>query len=148
MDSVASGLANVFDPQWLEPVSNDATADLSTVRNVSSQLAQAMTTHVRQTGTNSTPAKGVVHMNETCVKVVWAWITVQATLIISSCVFLVIVVSRSQALAKHKAWKSSPLALLFHGLDENTRKGLGDLHTVSDMSRVAKNIHVELVGTR
>lgn len=75
------------------------------------------------------------------------WISVPATLIISSCVFIVVVMSRSQALAKHKAWKSSSLALLFHGLDEETRKDVGAVRTVSDMSRVAKKIHVELVCT-
>lgn len=39
LDEVAPGFPNIFEPQWLEPLFNDATANLPTVRNVFSGLA-------------------------------------------------------------------------------------------------------------
>jgi len=146
-DDIAPDYPYVFKPQWLQPLFSNAEANFSSVSKAFSDLAEAMTTHLRRSGTNSTPAQGIVWKNETCVRVVWPWITVPATLIVASFIFLIIVVIMSRAQAKDHSWKSGALALLFHGFDHETRQTFGPLDSSSDMTRVAKDVKVELVRT-
>lgn len=44
-------------------------------------------------------------------------------------------------------WKSSQLAVVFHGLSENDAKAIGDVKCYADMRNLGKNMHVQLVDT-
>jgi hypothetical protein len=147
VSEITPGYPYGFQPQWLQPIYSDAAANLSSVSKVFSDLAQAMTTHLRQSGNNSTRAQGIVWTNQTCVHVVWPWITVPAVLIVASFIFLTIVVTMSRSHARENAWKSSALALLFHGFDHETQQTFGPLHSGSNMTRAAKTIKVEFGPT-
>ena len=41
-------------------------------------------------------------------------------------------------------WKSSPLALLFHGLDKETQERYGQLDDLDEMDEKAKEVNVQL----
>lgn len=45
---------------------------------------------------------------------------------------------------KPRFWKSSPLALLFHGFDAKTQQDLALVDDVHDMTRRAKDLRVQL----
>ncbi|KXT07967.1 hypothetical protein AC579_8598 [Pseudocercospora musae] len=85
-------------------------------RNVSATLdniATRMTNALRQ-GPNSTAVLGEVHYLSTHIKVNWPWLSYPAVLVFLTVVFLILTTVFS-AEKSQVAWKSSSLAVLFHG---------------------------------
>ncbi|KAJ5096671.1 hypothetical protein N7456_007392 [Penicillium angulare] len=81
---------------------------------------------------------GTMYSTEVMVKVQWLWMILPALLVLGGNVFLTLTILRSR---KKAAWKSSVLALLFHGLRHLDRD---EYLTNSAMKKAAENIHVKL----
>ncbi|KIW63821.1 hypothetical protein PV04_08793 [Phialophora macrospora] len=93
---------------------------------------------------------GTVWVEEVHVHVVWPWITLPALLVLCSPVFLALTIFLSRQRSKTQRhlgiWKNDALALLFHGLDNDTRVSLPAGVKKRDISVSAEKTWVQLVG--
>jgi hypothetical protein len=105
-----------------------------------SSVALSITSYIRS---DASGLLGVVHVNgtaykmETYVHVRWRWMALPIALVGLSIVFLAATILKNE----HKsalAWKSSSLALLFHGLEGVGKgaEGLGQMESVAKHTRV------------
>ncbi|KAF6816732.1 hypothetical protein CPLU01_13787 [Colletotrichum plurivorum] len=144
----------VEGPMWLKEMYASGSGNMSTVETMVRGLASAMTAAIRNKpyGNLSTKveaalqpslarSRGTVSSMQTCVSVHWGWIAYPVLLLVLQWIFSVLVSTRRHSGA---AWKSSPLALLFHGLDDDLRKKHRHLDTVKDMDQSAEGIDVQL----
>ncbi|RDI87588.1 hypothetical protein Vi05172_g2403 [Venturia inaequalis] len=121
---------------------NISFASFSTQMN---RTANSMTAFMRQNGGQGPKhyAKGKLVKTTTCIEVRWGWLAFPAIL-----AFLTIIVSCATMYASNIksggcVWKSSSLAVIFHGL--TTSEGLrSDLDSSSRMEQVAKTMEVRL----
>ncbi|KAH0428466.1 hypothetical protein CcaCcLH18_09024 [Colletotrichum camelliae] len=152
--------ASTTGPLWLKRMYSDGKGNISTVEAVFRGVANSMSAAIRnnpltnQTALAALPtemkwASGTVKGMETCVYVEWVWIVYPAALLILQAVFSVMVlagprITRSRGGLRDSAWKSSPLALLFHGLDGDVRREFGNMTSVNQMNKVAQEVKVQL----
>jgi hypothetical protein len=124
-----------------------------------SNLAKAITTYVRTLNaseqnfgfhedfkvTGIGPANGTAYNLQVSIHVRWRWISFTGIILFLTIVFFVLTVTQS---TRHgiAAWKSSPLALLFHGLDAREVQH-SDADDVANMHFRAKNMRVRLRDT-
>lgn len=104
------------------------------------RVALAMTTHLRQLSNLS--QNGEAGTLETVIHVKWVWLCLPATLVVSGAICLSITIRESNKHGSH-VWKTSAMALLFHGLD-TTIEGAASLGRVSEMDALAKQTPVNL----
>jgi hypothetical protein len=112
-------------------------------RGLMTALAKAMTTYIRDPSQrpDANFVYGTASRVETFVQVQWQWLTLPTTLVGMSIIFLGGTMMMNES--KHAlAWKSSSLALLFHGL-EGVRKNTGE--GMYQMRDVAKKTKVVLI---
>ena len=129
--------------------SSDVIHALYDTRNYSKRignLAMSMTNNIRQQNdSGSNPLSGTALETETYVKVRWAWFSYPAALIVLSLVYLLGTIIETT----HRdilIWKSSNLAMLFHGRSlEMNKSDRGPVNALSQLSERAKDINVELV---
>ncbi|MCJ1307443.1 hypothetical protein MMC25_001089 [Agyrium rufum] len=107
-----------------------------------SSLATAMTVAFRSFN-GAIPVEGIAFSTETYVHVRWGWIALPVVVVIFTAIFLSTTIFLSQR-SGSQAWKSSALAMLFHGLDEETRERFGGGKSLKEKKRVAKSITVKL----
>lgn len=112
----------------------DGTTDWpSLIANIST----AMTSYIRnpdETDSATDIVTGVSHKVETYIHVKWEWLCLPVGLVGMSIVFLVATMVKNER-KKAMAWKSSSLALLFHGL-EGVGRGAGEgLWQMKDVAR-------------
>ncbi|KAK2756887.1 hypothetical protein CKAH01_17074 [Colletotrichum kahawae] len=152
--------ASTTGPLWLKRMYSDGKGNISTVEAVFRGVANSMSAAIRnnpltnQTALAALPtemkwASGTVKGMETCVYVEWGWIVYPAALLVLQAVFSVMVlagprITRSRGGLGDSAWKSSPLALLFHGLDGDVRREFADMTSVNQMNKVAQEVKVQL----
>ncbi|KAL8813042.1 MAG: hypothetical protein Q9223_000658 [Gallowayella weberi] len=120
--------------------------DTSNLTRRIENLATSMTNSIRGQDDNvSEPAYGVAWTSETYVHVRWGWFAFPATLILlASCFLLGVVLETSYR--DILVWKSSNLALLFHGRSLNLNsEGGKPVNKLSAMTSSATNISVKLV---
>ena len=122
---------------------------ISGAQSTFDRLAQSLTTWIRTSQGNSfdlsmAQAVGVTWTSETIVKVRWAWLALPCMLLAGTLVFLgfTIIRTRKQQMG---IWKSSSLALLFHGLEERSAEGMEDLGHVVGMEEKSGRTWVRLV---
>lgn len=104
-------------------------------------IAMAMTTYIRSSGLPGlSDCDGIAHKTETYVRVIWAWMVLPCSLVGLSIIFLVATMMKNQSKSA-LAWKSSSLALLFHGLEGVNRgaDGLQQMKNVARRTRVILN---------
>ena len=105
-----------------------------------SALAKAMTTYIRDPiqSKGAYSVNGTASRDETFVQVQWHWLTLPTALVGMSILFLGGTMLKNES--KHAlAWKSSSLALLFHGLEgvrKNTGEGMYQMREVARKTRV------------
>lgn len=87
---------------------------------LANSLAQSMSSHIRSSG-GVVPMNGTAFTQKSYVHVRFPWIGLPATVVLLAAVFLIAAVSKSRR-SGMRIWKSSALAMLFHGLDEETRQ--------------------------
>ena len=124
---------------------NDVMQALNLTQNITALmegLATSMTSYLRNVGgNNETTAIGTTSKMETYVHVRWAWLGLPIGLLILSTIFLIItmITSKRRGFA---IWKTSSLAMLFHGLD-----GIQEHHAVESrgqMDDIAVHTRVKL----
>jgi DNA polymerase IIIc chi subunit len=115
-------------------------------------LSDSITTYMRQHGaeTRSAPAIGQAFHNQTCVHIQWPFLAYPAVLVLSAVVFFVCTVfeTRRGDTSRHD-WKSSPLALLYHGLDRQSLQSEEPVQLVKakEMEKLAEHMTVRLSQT-
>jgi hypothetical protein len=88
--------------------------------DLSDGLAKTMTNAMRASG-GAVPVLGTAYERSTYVHIRWGWIALPAIVVLMTGAFLAAAMLRSRT-TRTKLWKSSALAMLFHGLDVDTRK--------------------------
>ncbi|KAK7545674.1 hypothetical protein IWX49DRAFT_333960 [Phyllosticta citricarpa] len=140
----------MLGPFWYRNMYVNGTANLSTMNKFMEGLTLAMTTQIRQTPgfiETSPFEQGITWDTVTCVKVRWLWLLYPASLLCFTVVFLSLAIfqNRKSRQPWHSDWKSSSLALLFHGLEASTRDAHGSVPRQKDMTKAADQIHVQLL---
>ena len=117
----------------------------STFRNISDSI----TSFFRQNSFSkfSDPAIGTAMHDQTCLSVRWAWLAFPSTLVLFTLVFFVALLIETGPIERRAPiWKSSALALIFHGLDrpDENRANVLDM---DEMERMAKTVVIRLAAT-
>jgi hypothetical protein len=119
---------------------------LESINNKMSRVADFLTTYVRENGddSNSAPAPGTMFQNETFIRVRWVWFTLPAASASATLIFFMYTLVEIARCERSTNWKSSPLALLFHGLDAETQERYNHLDNLDEMDEQAKGVNVRL----
>lgn len=147
-------------PVQLNKFFNAGSVSFENVSVIFSSISDSMTAYIRQsapasiyTGDNplddnhTAPASGQVFQTETCIHVRWGYIAFPITLVVLTFIFLVVMIVETSRYHNGDAFKSSSLALLFHGLDAEARSQYGEMGNVRDMEIAAKQMRVCLRRT-
>ena len=132
---------------WLKPLYRNGTANIDTVNNYMENLVSGMTGIMRQRGDS---VQGIALMTQTCIHVYWTWLLLPAGLVISSILLLAATMRACKSTDMWNftgSWKSSSLALLFHGLDNDVRDRIGDVVRKSEMEDLSKRLPVKIAKT-
>jgi hypothetical protein len=117
-------------PSQLETIYNNGQVSFPSVAQTFHNLSMSMTTHIRQNGVEafSPPTQGQVMKNVTCVRVQWEFLIFPAALIALMLTFFVGMAldtrNRQGVQGIDHEFKSSPLALMVHGLDGQIQEKL------------------------
>lgn len=109
------------------------------------RTANSMTAFMRQNGGQGPEhyARGKLYNTTTCIEVRWGWLALPAVLALLTIIVLVATMYASSPKSGSDVWKSSSLAVLFHGLTKKEEMR-SNLNSSSGMARVAKTIEVKL----
>ncbi|KAF6808837.1 hypothetical protein CSOJ01_07305 [Colletotrichum sojae] len=149
-------------PVWLQTMYHEGNATLASMDAAWAGLAASVSATTRNRPRYVEPWEqdygsavsegrvvvGTALTTETCVIVHWGWIAYPGALLVLQLVFLALVMGRRWGRDGGRwsaDWKSSPLALLFHGLGENLREAYGEVPSVSSMNKAARQIKAQLM---
>lgn len=79
-----------------------------------------------------------------CISVQWAWLAFPISLVVLGIVFLVATMVQTTHDSTLQIWKSSPLALLFSGLEDELRDKYRGVESVDDMDRHSEHLLLKL----
>lgn len=116
-------------------------ASLQTLDSTFTQLANTMTNNMRLNGYGDL-AVGLTWQTTTYIHVEYGWLSLPAALVGLSILFLVATMIRSRKLA---VWKSSALAVVYHGIREEWRV---EADTLKQMNKAADKTKVVLTGVK
>lgn len=105
-------------------------------------VASSLTTAIR-VADNSSFTVGMAYQAESYIHIRWAWIALPVTLVFCTLGFL-ITVSLVCKREDVEVWKNSSAAVLFHGLDDEGRRGLGMLNRDAAMDDAAESLIVKM----
>ncbi|KAF1991323.1 hypothetical protein K402DRAFT_322720 [Aulographum hederae CBS 113979] len=88
------------------------------------------------------PVSGVALATESYVHVRWGFVAVPVAVILLTAMFLGLAIWRSRR-SGAELWKSSALAMLFHGLDSEAREQFGNMG-LEEKVRLARDVRVQL----
>lgn len=137
------------DP-WSSKLWNNGNPTLDTVQATMDGMTRSITARLRQgdgISVNMGPANGTVWEMQTCVGVNWQWLTLPAALLLLTIMFLVLTIVKTRS-KQARVWKSSIFAVLFNGLDQETRKSDGPVVSLEEMKVAADKATVRLEGTK
>ena len=133
-------------PMQLQALYNDSYITMDGITSTWKYISDALTNHIRQNGVAnySAPVLGQTHKEQTCAKVRWAFLAYPAVLVVLTLVFFAWMVMETRTVEND--WKSSSLALVFHGLEmkDLQEAARGRLTRVKDMEDVSAGIRVRL----
>ncbi|KAK1446639.1 hypothetical protein CCUS01_12272 [Colletotrichum cuscutae] len=149
-------------PTPLKQVYAQAAGNISTVDNLARGLAIWTTAGMRNKPYDGLDDKriaelysgpravvGVTVITDTCVYVHWRWVVNPVALLVLQWTFCALVLANRRSSpsngGQYMAWKSSPLTLLFNGLDEDLFKRYGGLYMLKKMNQVAESTAVQMV---
>ena len=149
MSETFTGSGGVNVPKSDSAFSSDVIHALYDTKNFSRRidnLATSMTNNIRQqNGSGITSFDGLAYKTETYVRVRWAWFAYPAAIVLISLVYLIGVIVETTR-CDVAIWKSSNLALIFHGKTLVLAKpDRIFVNKASQMAEVAKEVDVELV---
>ncbi|KAL6407889.1 hypothetical protein AUP68_08917 [Ilyonectria robusta] len=162
-----SGFDQVIGPVWLTTLYADGMSNLTMAEQMTKGIASSMTAAMRNhpftegfsdvstvrrwdINRNLTTVNGMGFAVDTCVRVHWGWIAYPAALLLLQllfCTFVLLTINRKAGPGEARVptdWKTSPLAPLFHGLDEDLRQKSGGLTSAKMMDDAAEKIDVQL----
>lgn len=146
---------NTNGPVQINRFCNLGRMSIDSVSAIFSNISDSMTAYIRQSNSSdghtllnddqAAPAPGHVWQTETCIEVRWGYLAFPIALVLLTMIFLVAVIMETSHHQEADAWKSSALALLFHGLDPRTRdlQGAG-MESMKEMETAAKGMRVRL----
>jgi hypothetical protein len=88
------------------------------------------------------PATGTAWISEIYIRIRWPWLTYPGSLLMFTILFLILTIDQSSRY-RVAAWKSEPLALMYHGLESN-KEDDQYLESVEDMQKQSSKIKVRL----
>lgn len=135
---------------WSVNLWNNGTPTLEMVQAIMDGMTRSVTARLMQgdgISVNMGPANGTVWGTQTCVGVNWEWLALPAGLLLLTIIFLVLTIVRTRSKQAH-VWKSSIFAVLFSGLDQETRKSDGPLMSLEEMKAAADRATVRLEDTK
>lgn len=135
---------------WSVKLWNNGTPTLDIVQATMDGMTRSITARFRQgdgISVNMGPANGTVWEMQTCVGVNWEWLALPAGLLLLTVVFLVLTIIRTSS-KQARVWKSSIFAVLFSGLDQETRKSDRPVLNLEDMKAAAGRAMVRLEDTK
>ena len=140
-------------PMALQAIFLEGNVTLERVDQVWQNMSDAITWYMRQNGDVhfSAPVLGEAWQSQTCVHIRWLFLIYPAVLVLLAIVFFGIMIldTRRSPSSRHD-WKSSPLALLFHGLDWRSVQnsaGFAQVTEHRDMREIADQTRVRLTQT-
>jgi hypothetical protein len=145
---------NAQGPQNVLRFYNYSRVDFASIDTTFHSIAESLTAYMRQNGqvNHSQPVGGTVEHYATCLSVEWSWAALPASLIVCT-VIVFIATLASNARGDLPAWKSSPLAFLFHGPGGYGWHGVsrafepekaGYLNSIEGMEDTARGVVVKL----
>ena len=164
LDSWLSGqLIHVDDvtvsgPAALQAIYNAEDLTFERLNQIWHNLSDSITTYMREHGAGdsgagfsySTPALGEVHLTQSCIQVQWLFIIYPAIVVALALVFFLNMLFETSHDKTDFVWKSSPLALIFHGLGGgamNQTNKKSNLVKMKDMEKAARALAVRLSET-
>ncbi|CAJ2500252.1 Uu.00g031050.m01.CDS01 [Anthostomella pinea] len=105
--------------------------------------ATSMTVAFRGFGADAEPVAGRALSDELHVSVRWAFAVFPVVLVFGTALFLVAAIYHTEKTGT-QVWKSSALAVLFHGLDDDTKAQFGHVSNLEEQMSVAKDVKVQL----
>ncbi|KAF2092298.1 hypothetical protein K490DRAFT_61739 [Saccharata proteae CBS 121410] len=116
------------------------------IQQAMDDVATVMTNVIRQQSDPSNHASGHSHSHTTFFVIRWAWIAYPAALEALVLIFLCATIFKTSRSGVQSTWKSSPLALLFHGLEDRGEalKNVSEVHKLSEINELASKIRVQL----
>ncbi|KAI0440456.1 hypothetical protein F4803DRAFT_527082 [Xylaria telfairii] len=142
--------------QWLKALWANGTGDLTSVARYMDGVADAVSAAIREggDGANSSPVTGIIMVNETCVGVFWAWLSLPAALLLFAIGFVLLAGFQSERYTRlgsvqsgRKPWKSSTLPLMWCGVEDSTRYQFPCLTDIKDMEETSDMVKVRLRRT-
>lgn len=122
--STPSGGDRLFSSDLMQGFSS-----YSNISHVMSRVATSMTSRIRDLDTSTPAKKGETHSRQSYILVRWMWFIYPVTLWTLSLIFLLCIVVRTRDGERRKgmrAWGANPIALMFYGLDDDTRSRVVD----------------------
>ena len=139
-------------PQVVQWFFNFGSADFDWVDQTFDNVTASLTNYIRQNGVAnfSSPAVGKAKETKTCIDVRWPFLAYPAALAVLALTFFITMVFATRPTGhRPRVWKSSPLALLYHGLvgwEESTSNNVL-IEDKKGMEKVAKSTAVKLDNT-
>lgn len=142
-----------YGEAWIKTLYRNGRADLTTIEAFTSQIAASISAQARMSSHrdwNSAFVYGRANRTETCIQVRWGWIAYPAGLVVGTCAFLNLTMLSTRKQKdrtygyEQGAWRSSSLAVLFAGLDQNVQREGAVVNTNSEMTARAGDLCVSL----
>jgi hypothetical protein len=132
---------------WMQRLYQRGTANVTTAREYMSGLAISMSAHMRKELDVSQDALGIIHAQQTCVRINWVWISLPASLVLLGMLFFAATMWSTLTQTWHGMWKSSALALVFVSIE--SEKLLHDevLDKNSQIANAAQNMKAKFMKT-
>ncbi len=140
------------DPEQIAAIYNNGNLSFQRLSQVWENISDSITTYIRENGAAnfSDPVIGQTYHESACMHVRWPFIAYPASLVFLTIIFLTAVILETHRGSRRSHdWKSSPLALLFHGLEQNVdeKRNRAELTQTKDMDDVARKLSVRLSQT-
>ncbi|KAI4160603.1 MAG: hypothetical protein LQ342_005624 [Letrouitia transgressa] len=144
--------ADVVDyrgPQNLQAIYNFGNVTFNDINQTFQNISNSVTNYLRQGGNlyHGEPAIGQEWHNRTCIEVRWAWLAFPTVAVFLTLLFFVATVIYTRPTGNRpQIWKSSPLALLYHGLEQ--QPDVPGVERLAEMEHAAKGTLVRLKSTQ
>ena len=107
---------------------NNTYISIDSVREAFAGIAHALSVRARQwnsdgSGTYNVPAKGILIVTETCIKVHWPWLIYPASIVLLTLCFVIAVLVQTETAEDGfaRGWKNSILPLIYHGISGSSK---------------------------
>jgi hypothetical protein len=135
-----------LDPTWVRRLYNRGNASMDTVHQLMEGVADTMTVYMRHYTNDDDDirfTRGTIMVNDTCVSVQWEWMSFLAIMLLLTLIFLGATIVYWHRGTWREDWKSSSLAVLFHGV-EPPRQGL---LRQEEIYKASRDVRVQLRGS-